>query len=88
MVIVQGNNLEIHHLYFDLVMKAEMLHKCQISYILFQSRSDADKQLAHRIKDANIRAWLLMNMGQLEDGSIGWTNNLDAIHESFRKGNL
>ena len=55
---------------------------------LFQSRSDADKQLAHRIKDANIRAWLLMNMGQLEDGSIGWTNNINAIHDSFRKGNL
>ena len=54
----------------------------------FQSRSHANEQLSHRIKDPGIRAWLLLNVGQNPNtGDVGWTNNLDVIHNSFRKGN-
>ena len=28
-----------------------------------------------------------MNMGQFDNGEVGWTNNLEAIHQAFRKGN-
>ena len=56
------------------------------SWSLHKSRKDADVQLSHRIRDANLRAWLLMNMGQdTNTGLVGWRNNLEVIHESFRK---
>jgi len=80
-----GSEWNMDH-FFHAMKAVNFLQPSEVEkWSLSKSRSDADKQLAHRIKDANIRAWLLMNMGQLEDGSIGWTNNLNAIHDSFRK---
>jgi len=50
-----------------------------------QARKDADSQLATRIRDPGLRAWLLMNMKQNpETKEIGWRINLDAIHSSFK----
>ena len=49
-----------------------------------QARKDADNQLSLRIKDAGLRAWLLMNMRQdPKTKEIGWKINIDAIHEAF-----
>lgn len=49
-----------------------------------QARRDADAQLAKRIQDPGIRAWLLMNLHEdRKTGRIGWRNNLNAIHKSF-----
>jgi len=54
------------------------------SLSLSQARKDADTQLAHRIKDAGLRAWLLMNMKQdPATKHIGWKINIDAIHQNF-----
>lgn len=48
------------------------------------ARKSADKQLSERIRDAGLRAWLLMNMRQHpETREIGWRINLDAIHRAF-----
>ena len=80
-----GSEWNMDH-FFHAMKGVKFLQKADIeNWSLYKSRSHADQQLAHRIKDANIRAWLLMNMGQLEDGSIGWINNINAIHNAFRK---
>ena len=51
-----------------------------------QARKDADRQLAVRIQDAGLRAWLLMNMKQdLDTKLIGWKINLAGIHSAFYK---
>ena len=51
-----------------------------------QARKDADKQLAVRIHDAGLRAWLLMNMKQdHHTKQIGWKINIDGIHAAFYK---
>lgn len=51
-----------------------------------QARKDADQQLSLRIKDAGLRAWLLMNMRQdPKTKEIGWKINIDGIHEAFYK---
>lgn len=53
---------------------------------LYLDRKEADRQLAHRITDPGLRAWLLMNVHQDEKtGEIGWKINLDAIHEAFNE---
>lgn len=49
-----------------------------------RARQDADRQLSHRIHDAGIRQWLLMNMVQHPDTKeVGWRHNLDAIQTAF-----
>ena len=51
-----------------------------------QARKDADSQLSVRIKDAGLRAWLLMNMRQdPKTKEIGWKINIDGIHNAFYK---
>lgn len=51
-----------------------------------QARKDADKQLAKRIKDPMLRAWLLMNVMQDEHTQeIRWKINVNAIYEAFKK---
>ena len=51
-----------------------------------KARKDADQQLAVRIHDAGLRAWLLMNMKQdPHTKQIGWRINLDGIHSAFYK---
>ena len=52
---------------------------------LSKARKSADAQLAVRIKDPNLRAWLLMNVAALDDGIIGWRNNVQGIYDSFRE---
>jgi len=48
------------------------------------ARKDADTQLATRIHDAGLRAWLLMNMKQDPvTKEIGWKINIDGIHAAF-----
>ena len=48
------------------------------------ARKEADKQLAVRIKDPGLRAWLLMNMRQDPvTKEIGWRINIDGIHEAL-----
>jgi len=49
-----------------------------------RARQDADRQLSHRIHDAGIRQWLLMNMVQHPGTKeVGWRHNLDAIQTAF-----
>jgi hypothetical protein len=49
-------------------------------------RKDADKQLAKRIADPMLRAWLLMNMDQNErSGEYYWRPNVSVIKEEFKK---
>jgi len=56
------------------------------SMTLSQARKDADSQLSLRIKDAGLRAWLLMNMRQdPKTKEIGWKINIDGIHNAFYK---
>ena len=51
-----------------------------------QARKDADGQLAVRIQDPGLRAWLLMNMKQDPDTKlIDWKINLAGIHSAFYK---
>ena len=51
---------------------------------IFQARKAADAQLAKRIQDSSLRAWLLMNVYQDSDGIIKWRVNLDTILEAFK----
>ena len=49
-----------------------------------KARKDADRQLSHRIKDAGLRGWLLMNM--IHDpvtSTVRWRHNLDVIKHAF-----
>ena len=51
-----------------------------------QARKDADSQLAVRIQDPGLRAWLLMNMKQDPvTKKIDWKINLAGIHSAFYK---
>jgi len=51
-----------------------------------QARKAADAQLAVRIPDAGLRAWLLMNLRQdPKTREIGWKINVDGIHQAFTK---
>ena len=49
-----------------------------------KARKAADEQLAKRISDPMLRAWLLMNMAEGEDGAVGWRINVRGILESFQ----
>jgi len=52
---------------------------------LFQARKMGDQQLATRISDPMLRAWLLMNLRQNpETQKIEWRINLDGIHKAFK----
>lgn len=80
-----GSDWNMDH-FFHALKAVRFLQPSDIeNWTIYKSRTHADKQLAHRIKDANIRAWLLMNMGRFDNGDVGWTNNLKAIHQAFRK---
>merc|ERR1712059_114304 len=47
---------------------------------------EADSQLATRISDPGLRAWLLMNLKlDAETGIVGWRINIDTIHQAFKK---
>ena len=51
---------------------------------LSQARKEADRQLAVRIEDAGLRAWLLMNLTQdATTKQVNWKINLDGIHAAF-----
>ena len=51
-----------------------------------QCRKDADRQLARRIDDAGLRAWLLMNLAQDEGtGKFGWRANVAGILQGFKE---
>ena len=50
-----------------------------------QARKAADAQLAKRISNPGLRSWLLMNVYQNQDGTIGWRVNLDIVLEAFEK---
>ena len=54
---------------------------------VFQARKAADAQLAKRIQDPGLRAWLLMNVYQDSDGVIRWRVNLDTILDAFKVKN-
>ena len=80
-----GSDWNMDH-FFHAMKAVKFIQPTQLEgWTMYKARIDADKQLAHRIKDANIRAWLLMNMGQSDTGEVKWMNNLHAIHNSFRK---
>jgi len=51
---------------------------------IFKARKSADAQLAKRISDPGLRAWLLMNVHENSDGIICWRVNLDVILEAFQ----
>jgi len=51
---------------------------------LSAARKDADRQLSGRIRDAGLRAWLLMNLRQDPvTKEVGWRINLATIHAAF-----
>jgi len=51
---------------------------------LSAARKDADRQLAERIRDPGLRAWLLMNLRQDPvTKEVGWRIHLAAIHSAF-----
>lgn len=51
---------------------------------MFQARKSADAQLAKRISDPSLRAWLLMNVHEFKPGQFAWRVNLDVILEAFQ----
>ena len=51
---------------------------------IFQARKAGDAQLAKRIQDPGLRAWLLMNVYQDAEGVIKWRVNLDTILTAFK----
>ena len=51
---------------------------------VFKARKEADAQLAKRIQDPGLRAWLLMNVYQDSEGVIRWRVNLDTILQAFK----
>jgi len=51
---------------------------------VFKARKAADAQLAKRIQDPGLRAWLLMNVYQDTEGVIRWRVNLDTILQAFK----
>ena len=49
-----------------------------------EARKAGDKQLSKRIHDPFLRAWLLMNVDELKDGTIGWKINVQNIYDGFK----
>lgn len=50
---------------------------------LAQARSEIDKQMAERVQNSGIRAFLLTNLTQNEDGSYGWRLNVPVLADHF-----
>jgi len=79
--VTSSNEWNMEH-YFHCLKAVEFNQSLSIS----QARKDADNQLAVRIKDAGLRAWLLMNMRQdPKTREIGWRINIDGIHSAFKE---
>ena len=79
--VTSSNEWNMEH-YFHCLKAVNFNQSVTIS----QARKDADTQLATRIKDAGLRAWLLMNMRQdPKTREIGWRINIDGIHAAFKE---
>jgi len=78
--VTSSNEWNMEH-YFHCLKAVTFSPGLQIS----AARRDADKQLATRIKDPGLRAWLLMNVTQDESGKVGWKINIDTIHKAFKE---
>lgn len=48
-----------------------------------RARSDVDAELAARVADPALRAWLLMNLEKRADGRLAWRIGLEEIAEAF-----
>eukprot|EP00088_Acartia_fossae_P002265 TRINITY_DN10903_c0_g1_i4.p1 TRINITY_DN10903_c0_g1~~TRINITY_DN10903_c0_g1_i4.p1 ORF type:complete len:320 (+),score=34.23 TRINITY_DN10903_c0_g1_i4:32-991(+) len=78
--VTSSNEWNMEH-YFHCLKSVTFDH----SKSLFQARKQADQQLAVRISDPMLRAWLLMNLRQNpENNQIEWRINLDGIHQAFK----
>ena len=79
--VTSSNDWNMEH-YFHCLKAVQFNQSLSIS----QARKDADTQLAGRIRDAGLRAWLLMNMRQdPKTREIGWRINIDGIHSAFKE---
>jgi len=79
--VTSSNEWNMEH-YFHCLKSVTFNQSLSVS----MARKEADKQLAVRIKDPGLRAWLLMNMRQHpETKEIGWRININGIHEAFYK---
>lgn len=79
--VTSNNEWNMEH-YFHCLKAVKFDQSLAIS----QARREADRQLAVRIQDPGLRAWLLMNMKQDPDTKqIGWKINIDGIHSAFYK---
>lgn len=70
--------------HFFYAMKAVQFPQDPTTTTVSQAKKIANAQLAKRISDPGLRAWLLMNVYQNDQGVIGWRVNLDAILEAFQ----
>jgi len=78
--VTSSNEWNMEH-YFHCLKAVHFDQKLTIS----KARKSADDQLAVRIPDAGLRAWLLMNMHKdPKTGEIGWRINIDGIHQAFK----
>lgn len=50
-----------------------------------QVRQEVDKQLANKIQDKDLRAFILTNLTQKPDGSFNWRVNLPTLINTFTK---
>jgi len=79
--VTSSNEWNMEH-YFHCLKAVDFKQSMTIS----QARKDADTQLATRIHDAGLRAWLLMNMKQDPvTKEISWRINIDGIHAAFKE---
>ena len=79
--VTSSNEWNMEH-YFHCLKNVQFNQSLSVS----MARRDADRQLALRIKEPGLRAWLLMNMRQdPKTKEIGWRINIDGIHEAFYK---
>jgi len=69
--------------HFFHAMKAVTFLQPGEGWSISKARKDADAQLSHRIKDAGLRQWLLMNMVVDGSGEVKWRHNMDVIHQAF-----
>jgi len=78
--VTSSNEWNMEH-YFHCLKAVKFDQTASIS----KARKDADQQLSVRIPDANLRAWLLMNMRQdPKSREIGWRINVNTIHAAFK----
>jgi esterase len=49
------------------------------------SRSEIDKQMAEKIKQEDVRLFLMKNLYRKEDNTFGWRMNLDAIEKDYEQ---